>query len=39
MCEHSIMKVEKKDFDLNLINRMGPYLASAEKVDLTGLNI
>jgi MoaA/NifB/PqqE/SkfB family radical SAM enzyme len=37
MCEHSIMKVEKKDFDLDLIDRMGPYLASAEKVDLTGL--
>ena len=37
MCEHSMMKVEKKDFDLDLIDRMGSYLASADKVDLTGL--
>lgn len=31
------MKVEKKDFDLNLLDRMGDFLASASQVDLTGL--
>ena len=37
MCEHSMMKVEKKDFDLNLVDRMGDFLATAPMVDLTGL--
>ncbi|MGA2880611.1 MAG: radical SAM protein [Bryobacteraceae bacterium] len=37
MCEHSMMKVEKKDFDLNLVGRMGDFFASASTVDLTGL--
>jgi len=25
VCEHSMMKVEKKDFDLNLVDRMGIF--------------
>jgi MoaA/NifB/PqqE/SkfB family radical SAM enzyme len=37
MCEHSMMKVEKKDFDLSLVDRMGDFLATALMVDLTGL--
>ena len=37
MCEHSMMKVEKKDFDLNLVDRMGDFFARASTVDLTGL--
>jgi MoaA/NifB/PqqE/SkfB family radical SAM enzyme len=37
MCEHSMMKVEKKDFDLNLVDRIGDFFARASTVDLTGL--
>lgn len=37
MCEHSMMKVEKKDFDLSLVDRMGDFFATAPMVDLTGL--
>src|ERR1700722_17322189 len=37
MCEHSMMKVEKKDFDLNQVDRMGDFFATASTVDLTGL--
>jgi MoaA/NifB/PqqE/SkfB family radical SAM enzyme len=37
MCEHTMMKVAKKDFDLSLVDRMGDFLARASTVDLTGL--